>query len=61
MIRDGWKSVGKVFTVALVLDVAYQIVVSRFVYSGEALIIGRVDDRADLILRGLVNRLASMK
>src|SRR5271170_3566609 len=31
-IKDGWKSVGKVIIVALVLDIAYQIIVLRFVY-----------------------------
>ena len=38
MLRDGWKSVGKVFVLAIVLDVVYQIIVQRFVYPGEALI-----------------------
>jgi hypothetical protein len=62
MIKDGWKSVGKVFIVALVLDVIYQIVVSRFVYSGEALIVGFVLTIAPyMILRGLINRLTSGK
>src|ERR1035438_7829159 len=39
MLKDGWKGVGKVFVLALVLDAVYQIVVSRFVYPGEALIV----------------------
>jgi hypothetical protein len=38
LIKDGWKSVGKVFVLALVLDVVYQIIVMRFVYRGEAFI-----------------------
>ena len=38
MLKNGWKSVGKVFVLALVLDVVYQIIVMRFVYPGEALI-----------------------
>ena len=37
MIKDGWKGVGKVFILALVLDVVYQIIVLRFVYPGEAI------------------------
>jgi hypothetical protein len=62
MVEDGWKSIGKVFIVALVLDVIYQLVVARFVYSGEALIVGFVLTIAPyVILRGLVNRLASWK
>jgi hypothetical protein len=62
MIKDGWKSVGKVFVLALVLDVAYQIIVSRFVYPGEALIVAFVLAIVPyLILRGPVNRLARKK
>ncbi|HEY6903091.1 MAG TPA: hypothetical protein VI216_02200 [Candidatus Acidoferrales bacterium] len=34
-IKDGWKSVGRVFVLALVLDVVYQIIAEHFVYSGE--------------------------
>jgi hypothetical protein len=60
--KDGWKSVGKVFIIALVLDVIYQLIVARFVYSGEALIVGLVLTMVPyVILRGLVNRLASRK
>ena len=62
MVNDGWKSVGKVFIVALVLDIVYQILVFHFVYSGEVLIVGFVLTIAPyLVLRGLVNRLASRK
>lgn len=59
MLRDGWKSVGKVFMIALVLDVVYQIIVLGFVYPGEAIIVAFVLAIVPyLILRGLVNRLA---
>jgi len=62
MIKDGWKSVGKVFVLALVLDVVYQIIVEHFVYPGEALIVAFVLAIVPyLILRGLVTRLASRK
>jgi len=62
MIKDGWKSVGKVFILALVLDVVYQIIVLRFVYPGEAIIVAFVLAIAPyLILRGLVTRLARTK
>ena len=62
MIEDGWKSVGKVFVLALVLDVVYQIIVSRFVYPGEAFIVAFVLAIVPyLILRGLVTRLARTK
>jgi hypothetical protein len=60
MIKDGWKSVGKVFVLAMVLDVVYQIVVLRFVYPGETIIVAFVLAIVPyLILRGLVTRLAS--
>jgi hypothetical protein len=59
MLKDGWKSVGKVFILALVLDVVYQIIVQRFVYPGEAVIVASILAILPyLILRGLVTRLA---
>ena len=62
MLRDGWKNIAKVFLVALVLDVIYQMIVSRFVYSGEALIVGFVLTIVPYIIaRGVVNRLVSRK
>jgi hypothetical protein len=62
MMKDGWKSVGKVFVLALVLDVAYQIYVLHFVYLGEAIIVAVVLAIVPyLILRGMVTRLARRK
>jgi len=62
MIKDGWKSVGNVFIFAVVLDVAYQVYVLRFVYPGEAIIVAFFLAIVPyLILRGLVNRLARNK
>jgi hypothetical protein len=62
MVKDGWKSVGKVFLLALGLDIIYQIIVERFVYPGEALVVASVLAIVPyLILRGLVTRLASRK
>lgn len=59
MIGDGWKSVGKVFVLALILDVVYQVVVLRFVYPGEAIIVAIVLAIVPyLIVRGLVTRLS---
>ncbi len=59
MLKDGWKSVGRVIILALVLDVVYQIIVLRFVYIGEAFIVAFVLAIFPyLILRGLVTRLA---
>src|SRR5258705_2423944 len=62
MIKDGWKSVGKVFILALVLDFVYQIIQLRFVYLGEAIIVAFILAIAPyLLLRGLVTRLARKK
>jgi hypothetical protein len=59
MIRDGWQSVGKIFIIALVLDVVYQLAVLRFLYVGEALLVAFLLALAPyLLLRGLVTRLA---
>jgi len=39
LLRQGWKDVGKVFALAVVLDVIYQLIVHRGVYVGELLIV----------------------
>jgi hypothetical protein len=62
MLKDGWKSVGRVFILALVLDIVYQIIELRFVYPGEAIIVAFILAIAPyLILRGLVTRIARKK
>ncbi len=59
MLENGWKSVGKLFVLALLLDVVYQFIVLRFVYAGEALIVALVLAIVPyLIVRGLVTRIA---
>jgi hypothetical protein len=62
LLRDGWKSVGKVFVLALALDVVYQIIELRFVYPGEAVIVAFLLAIVPyLLLRGLVTRLMSRR
>jgi hypothetical protein len=62
MLEDGWKSIGRVFILALVLDAVYQIIVLHFVYPGEMVIVAFVLAIVPyLILRGLVTRLARSK
>ena len=57
MLKDGWKNVGKVFVLALVLDVVYQIIEMRFVYPVEAFITAVLLAIVPyLVLRGLVTR-----
>jgi len=62
MIKDGWKSIGKVFILAVLLDVVYQIIVLRFIYAGEAVIAAfLLAIVPHLILRGPITRLARKK
>ena len=62
MMRDGWKSVGKIFILALVLDAIYQFIVQRFIYPGEAIIVSfLLAILPYLLLRGLVTRLTHRK
>lgn len=59
MLRDGWHDVSKVFVLAMVLDVVYQLIVSRWVYPGEVIIVAVVLALVPyLLLRGLVTRIA---
>lgn len=59
MLKDGWKSIGKVFLLALLLDVVFQVIVLRFVYPGEAIVVAfALAILPYLILRGLVTRIA---
>jgi hypothetical protein len=62
LLKDGWKSVGKVFILALVLDVVYQIIVSRFVFPLEAFITAILLAIVPyLFLRGLTTRIVRKK
>jgi hypothetical protein len=61
LVKEGWKSVGKIFILAIVLDVAYQLKVHSTVYPGETLIVAfLLAILPYLLLRGPVNRLASL-
>jgi hypothetical protein len=58
LIRNGWKAVVKVFSLAVVLDVVYQVIVFRWVYPFEALAVAIILAIVPyVLLRGLVNRL----
>ena len=59
MIKDGWRSISRVFVLAIVLDVIYQLYVLHFVYPGEAIVVALILAIVPyLILRGLVTRVA---
>ena len=59
MVRDGWKSVGRVYILAVVIDVIYQLIVFRWVYPVEALLVAAILAFIPyLLIRGPVNRIA---
>jgi hypothetical protein len=59
LLRDGWKGVGKVFLLAMVLDAIYQILEFRTFYPVEALITSALLALVPyMLLRGPVNRIA---
>ena len=61
MVKDGWKSVGRVFILAVVMDIIYQLMVLKFLYPGEVAIVAFILAILPyLILRGLVTRVARL-
>jgi hypothetical protein len=60
LIKDGWTRIGKVFLVAIALDLAYQVVVLK-VFPGEAVIVAILLAIVPYaVLRGVVTRIAGM-
>jgi hypothetical protein len=62
MLRDGWKSVGRVFILAIIIDAVYQIIELRWFYPLEAFIVAIVLAIIPyLLIRGPLNRIARHK
>jgi hypothetical protein len=60
LIREGWTRIGKVFLVAIALDLIYQIMVLE-VYPGEALVVAVLLAIIPYaVLRGVVTRVAGI-
>jgi hypothetical protein len=58
LLRDGWRAVARVFVLAIVMDVIYQLIVRRWIYPGETLIVAiTLAVVPYLLLRGPINRL----
>lgn len=58
MVREGWKSVGKVFILAILIDAVYQYITVRWFYPVEALVLAIILAIVPyLLIRGSVNRL----
>lgn len=59
LLRQGWKDVGTVFIVALILDSIYQVIVHSGIYTLELLLTATILALVPYaMLRGLVTRLA---
>ena len=61
LLQEGWKHVGKIFILAVMLDLIYQIVVYQRFYPGETLIVAFLLAIIPyLVMRGPVNRVARL-
>ena len=59
MMRDGWKSVSRVFILGIIMDSIYQFIVFRWFYPVEALLVAVILALVPyLLIRGPVNRIA---
>ena len=59
LVLEGWRDIAKVFVLAVAIDVVYQLIMLRWLYPLQALIVGTLVAIVPYILvRGLVMRLA---
>jgi hypothetical protein len=59
LLHEGWKDVAKVFVVAVIIDLVYQIIELRWFYPEEAVIVAAILALIPyLLLRGPANRMA---
>ena len=59
LLRAGWIDVGTLFIAAITIDIIYEIIVFRWIYPGEALIVAATLAFVPyLLIRGLTNRIA---
>lgn len=57
LIREGWKSIARVFVLAVIMEVIYQWIMLRWFYPGEALTVAVLLAVVPyLLLRGPINR-----
>jgi hypothetical protein len=60
LLRHGWKAIGRVFVLAILMDVIYQLIVVRWIYPLELIIVAiSLAVIPYLLIRGPVNRLAN--
>jgi hypothetical protein len=61
LVKDGWKSVGKIFILAIILDSVYQMEIHSTIYAGELLIVAfALAIVPYLVVRGPVNRIVRL-
>ena len=61
LLKEGWKDVGKLFVIALLLDIIAQIIILKTVYPFEAVITAIILAFIPyVIFRGIVNRIISL-
>jgi hypothetical protein len=59
MLKNGWKAVSRVFILAVVMDIIYQLIERQFVHVGEAVLVAIILAIVPyLLVRGPVNRIA---
>jgi hypothetical protein len=57
-LKSGWKSIGKLFIAATVMDAIYQYLVDRWVYPSEAVLVALILAVVPyLLVRGPINRI----
>jgi len=62
LIEDGWKDIGRVFVVAFVVDAIYQLIVFRWFYPVQSLIVAfALSIVPYVVIRGPVTRIASQR
>jgi hypothetical protein len=60
LLHEGWRAVTMVFTVAIIIDMLYQLIVFHWVYPGEAVVVAAILAFVPyVVIRGPANRIAS--
>jgi hypothetical protein len=58
LLRHGWKDVRQLFATAIIIDIIYELIVFRWIYPGQVLIVATtLAFPTYIVVRGLANRL----
>jgi|SRR5450759_517896 hypothetical protein len=61
LLRESWHDVARLFIVAVIIDMIYEVIVFRWIYPGQALIVALIVALPSyLLVRGPANRLARL-